>query len=133
MRTRAPFSKRSPWSKELTGKPQKYTYVDENRIGDHICYYSDLTKMKSHYPGLADHPIVKRNFQRDCGVVGETACRIRYSYGGRGMKILITGICGFAGSHLAMALAERIKNARIVGIDNLLRPGSESDGPAALK
>ena len=21
-----------------------------NRIGDHICYYSDLTKMKTHYP-----------------------------------------------------------------------------------
>lgn len=35
---------------ELTGKPQLYTYVDENRIGDHICYYSDLRKMKAHYP-----------------------------------------------------------------------------------
>jgi len=41
------------------------------------------------------------------------------------MKILITGVCGFAGSHLAIALAERIENARIAGIDNLLRPGSE--------
>ncbi len=36
---------------ELTGKPQKYTYIDQNRIGDHICYYSDLRKMKAHYPG----------------------------------------------------------------------------------
>lgn len=35
---------------EFTGKPQKYTYVDQNRSGDHICYYSDLRKMKSHYP-----------------------------------------------------------------------------------
>jgi CDP-paratose 2-epimerase len=43
------------------------------------------------------------------------------------MKILITGICGFAGSHLAMELAERIENAQITGIDNLLRPGSESN------
>lgn len=34
----------------LTGKPQKYSYVDENRIGDHICYYSDLRKLKSDYP-----------------------------------------------------------------------------------
>lgn len=34
----------------LTGKVQSYTYVDENRIGDHICYYSDLRKMKAHYP-----------------------------------------------------------------------------------
>jgi CDP-paratose 2-epimerase len=35
----------------LTGKRQKYTYIDENRIGDHICYYSDLRKMKEHFPG----------------------------------------------------------------------------------
>jgi len=35
---------------ELTGKPQRYTYVEENRKGDHICYYSDLRKMKAHYP-----------------------------------------------------------------------------------
>jgi CDP-paratose 2-epimerase len=35
---------------ELTGKPQKYTYIDDNRIGDHICYYSDLAKLKAHYP-----------------------------------------------------------------------------------
>lgn len=34
----------------VTGKPQVYRYVDENRIGDHICYYSDLNKMRSHYP-----------------------------------------------------------------------------------
>jgi CDP-paratose 2-epimerase len=34
----------------LTGKKQRYTYVEANRIGDHICYYSDLTKMKVHYP-----------------------------------------------------------------------------------
>lgn len=27
-----------------------YDYTDENRIGDHICYYSDLRKMKAHYP-----------------------------------------------------------------------------------
>ena len=34
----------------FTGKKQVYKYVDQNRIGDHICYYSDLSKMKSHYP-----------------------------------------------------------------------------------
>jgi CDP-paratose 2-epimerase len=27
-----------------------WTYVDENRKGDHICYITDLTKLKSHYP-----------------------------------------------------------------------------------
>src|SRR3954471_19287465 len=35
---------------ELTGIPQRYKYVEENRIGDHICYYSDLRKIKSHFP-----------------------------------------------------------------------------------
>ena len=34
----------------LTGRPQQYSYVAENRKGDHICYYSDLRKMKAHYP-----------------------------------------------------------------------------------
>lgn len=37
-------------TEEISGKKSKYTYVDENRIGDHICYYSDLRKMKKHYP-----------------------------------------------------------------------------------
>ncbi len=26
------------------------TYSDQNRTGDHICYYSDLRKLQSHYP-----------------------------------------------------------------------------------
>jgi CDP-paratose 2-epimerase len=37
--------------KEFTGKPQKFVYLEQNRVGDHICYYSDLRKMKAHYPG----------------------------------------------------------------------------------
>ena len=35
---------------KFSGKPQIYSYLNENRIGDHICYYSDLTKMIEHYP-----------------------------------------------------------------------------------
>jgi CDP-paratose 2-epimerase len=27
-----------------------YTYKPENRVGDHICYVSDLTKLRSHFP-----------------------------------------------------------------------------------
>lgn len=34
----------------ITGIKQKWHYNDTNRIGDHICYYSDLRKIKSHYP-----------------------------------------------------------------------------------
>ena len=37
-------------AEKYTGKPQCYTYLGENRIGDHICYYSDLRKMRAHYP-----------------------------------------------------------------------------------
>jgi CDP-paratose 2-epimerase len=35
----------------ITGKPMQWRYLEENRIGDHICYYSDLRKMRAHYPG----------------------------------------------------------------------------------
>jgi CDP-paratose 2-epimerase len=28
----------------------RYTLSDTNRMGDHICYISDLRKMKSHFP-----------------------------------------------------------------------------------
>lgn len=43
------------------------------------------------------------------------------------MKLLITGICGFVGSRIARALQERIEGIEIVGVDNLLRPGSETN------
>ena len=43
-------------AEDVTGKKMDWRYVDENRIGDHICYYSDLRKMKEHYP---DWGIVK--------------------------------------------------------------------------
>ena len=35
----------------FSGIPMKWTYIDEPRIGDHICYYSDLRKIKADYPG----------------------------------------------------------------------------------
>lgn len=35
---------------KFTGKKQIFQYVEENRIGDHICYYSNLGKMRAHYP-----------------------------------------------------------------------------------
>jgi CDP-paratose 2-epimerase len=38
-------------TEKFTGKAQVSSYVEQNRIGDHICYYSDLRKMRSHYPG----------------------------------------------------------------------------------
>ena len=41
------------------------------------------------------------------------------------MKILITGICGFAGSTLAESLVERRDGLDVFGVDNFIRPGSE--------
>jgi CDP-paratose 2-epimerase len=37
-------------AEQLIGSKMNWKYVEQNRIGDHICYISDLTKFKSHYP-----------------------------------------------------------------------------------
>lgn len=37
-------------TENITGKKTAYRYVNENRIGDHICYYSNLNKINQHYP-----------------------------------------------------------------------------------
>jgi len=34
----------------LLNKKIATRYVDQNRVGDHICYISDLRKMKTHFP-----------------------------------------------------------------------------------
>jgi CDP-paratose 2-epimerase len=34
----------------LTGRPMVSEYSDQNREGDHICYYSDLRRAYEHYP-----------------------------------------------------------------------------------
>ncbi len=34
----------------FTGRKQVYCYIDQPRVGDHICYYSDLRKMQTHFP-----------------------------------------------------------------------------------
>jgi CDP-paratose 2-epimerase len=36
---------------QRTGKRPVLTYDPTNRVGDHICYYTDLAKLKAHYPG----------------------------------------------------------------------------------
>jgi CDP-paratose 2-epimerase len=38
-------------AEQWTGKSQVYSYIDEHRAGDHICYYSDLRKIRAHFPG----------------------------------------------------------------------------------
>ncbi|NLX10383.1 MAG: NAD-dependent epimerase/dehydratase family protein [Chloroflexi bacterium] len=38
------------FAEQLSGRKMQYEYMDKNREGDHICYISDLSKMKAHYP-----------------------------------------------------------------------------------
>lgn len=35
---------------EISGKKMSYAYIPQNRKADHICYISDLSKIRSHYP-----------------------------------------------------------------------------------
>ena len=37
-------------TEKFTGRAQVYRYLEQARAGDHICYYSDLRKMREHYP-----------------------------------------------------------------------------------
>lgn len=43
------------------------------------------------------------------------------------MRILITGVCGFVGSTLAKALSESGAGHTLIGLDNFIRPGSETN------
>ncbi|MGH7956687.1 MAG: NAD-dependent epimerase/dehydratase family protein, partial [Opitutaceae bacterium] len=45
----------------------------------------------------------------------------------RPMRILIPGVCGFVGSTLARAFVEAGHTHELVGFDNFIRPGSESN------
>jgi CDP-paratose 2-epimerase len=40
---------------ELTGRPMTWSYQEENRVGDHIWWISDVRKFQSHYPDWAYH------------------------------------------------------------------------------
>ena len=32
------------------GRRPRLTYSDQARLGDHICYYSDMAKFRAHFP-----------------------------------------------------------------------------------
>jgi CDP-paratose 2-epimerase len=51
----------------LTGKPMQWRYVEENRIGDHICYISDLRKLRTHFPGWS----ITKSLSDICGELVE--------------------------------------------------------------
>src|ERR1051325_175245 len=43
------------------------------------------------------------------------------------MKVLITGICGFVGSSITRALLSHSTDVKVWGLDNYVRPGSETN------
>ena len=47
----------------ISGKQMNFEYVDQNRAGDHICYISNLDKMKAHYPGWGITKDLETTFQ----------------------------------------------------------------------
>jgi len=50
----------------FTGKKISWKYVDQARVGDHICYISDLTKFKTHYPNWKINCSLDQILQRMC-------------------------------------------------------------------
>lgn len=50
-------------AQSISGRDMIYEYSDQNRSGDHICYISDLTKMKAHYPSWSISKDLKTTFQ----------------------------------------------------------------------
>ncbi|HEY9245756.1 MAG TPA: hypothetical protein VIO11_02810, partial [Candidatus Methanoperedens sp.] len=36
---------------EISGRKMDYSYTENNRIGDHIWWISDVSKFMDHYPG----------------------------------------------------------------------------------
>jgi CDP-paratose 2-epimerase len=46
-----------------TGRKIDHHFVAENRKGDHICYISDLGKLRSHYPEWT----IERDLGTICG------------------------------------------------------------------
>lgn len=47
----------------ISGKAMRYQYDETNRSGDHMCYISNLAKMKEHYPGWSITKDLPTTFQ----------------------------------------------------------------------
>ena len=51
---------------KITGKKLNYNYSDQNRLGDHIWYVSDLDKFKSHYPKWKINYTIEKIMEEMC-------------------------------------------------------------------
>lgn len=52
--------------KSISGKEMHYKYDENHRSGDHICYISDLAKMRAHYPNWDITIDLQSTFEQIC-------------------------------------------------------------------
>lgn len=55
----------------ITGKAMTFEYVGKNREGDHICYISDLSKIRAHYPSWDITKTLPAILEEICSAWGE--------------------------------------------------------------
>lgn len=53
----------------VVGRKLDYEYFEDNRIGDHICYISNLAKLRAHFPGWDITKSLDSIFQEIAGVL----------------------------------------------------------------
>jgi CDP-paratose 2-epimerase len=56
---------------DATGRRPTLTMTDDARIGDHICYYTDLTKLSAHYPEWRQHYSLDQIIEEMVGAMSE--------------------------------------------------------------
>jgi CDP-paratose 2-epimerase len=56
-------------AERASGRPMRYEYVDRARDGDHVCYISDLSKARAHYPGWDITKTLPDIFAEVCGAL----------------------------------------------------------------
>lgn len=55
---------------EISGRQLQWTYRDDNRVGDHIWWISDVSKFQSHYPDWQ----LTRDVRQICQEIYEASC-----------------------------------------------------------
>jgi nucleoside-diphosphate-sugar epimerase len=106
-------------AESFSGKAQKFTYRrDPPHRRPHLLLQRPAQDARP-FPAVGHHHFPDRNDPADRRVLARPPAK--------SMKLLITGICGFAGSVLARTLLEQRPDLRITGIDNLSRKGSETN------
>ncbi len=65
----------------LLERPMKWQYVQQNRLGDHICYITDLTKFRRDYPDWQITKSLDRIFTELIGATSRKHVTERYTPG----------------------------------------------------